>query len=36
MLQPMFQAKLVKQNGSWAPQLVDTVPADKTAPPSGS
>ncbi|TAM93083.1 MAG: amino acid ABC transporter substrate-binding protein, partial [Jatrophihabitans sp.] len=33
MLQPMFQAKLVQQGGAWAPQLIDTVPADKTAPP---
>lgn len=33
MLQPMFQAKLVDKNGTWTPELVDTVPADKTAPP---
>ncbi len=33
MLQPMYQAKLVKQGGSWAPQLVKTVPADQVAPP---
>ena len=33
MLQPMFQAKLVQKDGAWAPELIDTVPADKTAPP---
>jgi branched-chain amino acid transport system substrate-binding protein len=37
MLQPMYQAKLVKDGGSWAPKLVKTVPAEETAPPeSGS
>jgi len=34
MLQPMFEAQLVKQGSSWVPKLVATVPADKTAPPS--
>lgn len=34
MLQPMFQAKLVKQaDGNWKPVLVKTVPANVVAPP---
>ncbi len=33
MLQPMYQAKLVKQGGSWAPKLVKTVAAQDVAPP---
>lgn len=33
MLQPMFLAKLTKQGGQWAPQLVKTLPADQVAPP---
>jgi branched-chain amino acid transport system substrate-binding protein len=32
MLQPMFEAKLVKKSGSWTPKLIKTVPASKTAP----
>ena len=33
MLQPMFEAKLVQQGGTWVPQLVKTIPADTVAPP---
>ncbi len=33
MLQPMYQAKLVKQGGDWKPTLVKTVPAQDVAPP---
>jgi len=33
LLQPMFQAKLVRQDNGWTPQLVKTIPADATAPP---
>ncbi len=33
MLQPMFQAKLVKQGGSWMPKLEKTIPAGDVAPP---
>ncbi len=36
MLQPMFEAQLVQQGGSWVPKLVATVPSDKTAPPEKS
>jgi len=36
MLQPMYQAKLVKQGDSYVPQLVKTVPADQVAPPEAS
>lgn len=34
MLQPMFQAKLVEQDdGTFVPELIDTLPPDLTAPP---
>ncbi len=33
MLQPMYTAKLVKQGGTWMPQLVKTMSADQVAPP---
>ncbi len=33
MLQPMYQARLVETDGSWAPELVAEVPADAVAPP---
>ncbi|MGN6132114.1 MAG: substrate-binding domain-containing protein [Nocardioidaceae bacterium] len=33
MLQPMYQAKLVKQGSDWAAQLVKTMSADEVAPP---
>ena len=33
MLQPMFQARLVKSGGSVVPELVDTLSPDKVAPP---
>ncbi|HSN11837.1 MAG TPA: ABC transporter substrate-binding protein, partial [Propionibacteriaceae bacterium] len=33
MLQPMFQAKLVQQGGTWTPEVVKTIPADEVAPP---
>ncbi len=33
MLQPMFQAKLVKQGGTWTPEVVKTLPANEVAPP---
>ncbi len=36
MIQPMFQAKLVKDaDGNWTPELVDVVDADVVAPPIG-
>lgn len=34
MIQPMFQAQLVKDDdGEWAPELIETVDADTVAPP---
>ncbi|MBX6342728.1 MAG: ABC transporter substrate-binding protein, partial [Thermomicrobiaceae bacterium] len=33
MLQPMFQAKLVKTGDAYEPELVTTLPPDKVAPP---
>lgn len=33
MLQPMFQARLVNQGGTWVPELIETVDADTVAPP---
>ncbi|MDO5681847.1 MAG: substrate-binding domain-containing protein [Propionibacteriaceae bacterium] len=33
LLQPMFQAKLVKDGDSWKPELVKTVSAEDAAPP---
>ncbi|EMY34756.1 ABC branched-chain amino acid transporter substrate-binding protein [Arthrobacter crystallopoietes BAB-32] len=33
LVQDMYQAKLVEQGGSWAPELVDVVPAEEVAPP---
>jgi branched-chain amino acid transport system substrate-binding protein len=33
MLQPMFQAKLVKQGDAWTPEVVNTIPATEVAPP---
>jgi branched-chain amino acid transport system substrate-binding protein len=37
LLQPMFQAKLVQQGGTWTPEVVKTVAASDVAPPeSGS
>ncbi|SDL49545.1 substrate-binding domain-containing protein [Tessaracoccus oleiagri] len=32
MLQPMFQARLVDDGGTWKPELIEEVPADKTTP----
>jgi branched-chain amino acid transport system substrate-binding protein len=33
LLQDMYQANLVDQDGTWVPQLVKVVPADQVAPP---
>jgi branched-chain amino acid transport system substrate-binding protein len=33
VLQPMFQARLVEQGGSWVPELIEIVEADTVAPP---
>lgn len=33
MIQPMYQAKLVDDGGTWVPELVDTVDAETVAPP---
>ena len=33
LLQPMFQARLVEQNGTWVPELIEIVDADTVAPP---
>ena len=33
VLQPMFQARLVEQDGSWVPELIEIVEADTVAPP---
>lgn len=33
MIQPMYQAKLVEDGGTWVPELVDTVDAETVAPP---
>lgn len=33
MIQNMYQAKLVQADGTWKPQLVETVPAEEVAPP---
>ena len=33
MIQPMYQAKLVQDGGTWVPELVDTVDAETVAPP---
>jgi len=33
MIQPMYQAKLVQDGGTWVPELVDTVDAETAAPP---
>lgn len=32
LIQDMYQVKLVASGGSFAPELVDTVPADEVAP----
>jgi hypothetical protein len=33
MLQPMFQVRLVKKGSRLVPQVLATVPPEKTAPP---
>jgi branched-chain amino acid transport system substrate-binding protein len=33
MIQPMYQAKLVQDGGTWVPELVDTIDAETVAPP---
>ncbi|MGC5629718.1 substrate-binding domain-containing protein [Georgenia sp. Z1344] len=33
LLQPMFHAHLVDQDGEWVPELVDTISAEDAAPP---
>ena len=33
LIQPMFQVKLVDQDGEWVPELVDTADAETVAPP---
>ncbi|SFR87520.1 amino acid/amide ABC transporter substrate-binding protein, HAAT family [Agromyces sp. CF514] len=33
MIQPMYQAKLVKSGDTWVPELVDTIDAEQVAPP---
>ncbi|MDO9589852.1 MAG: substrate-binding domain-containing protein [Microcella sp.] len=33
MIQPMFQARLVEQNGTWVPELIEVVDAESVAPP---
>ena len=34
LIQPMYQARLVNEGGSWVPELVDTVDAESVAPPA--
>ncbi len=36
LIQPMFTATLTQDGDAWVPELVDTVPADKVAPPEAS
>lgn len=36
MIQPMFQARMVESGGTFEPELVDTVAADRVAPPEAS
>lgn len=33
LIQEMYQAKLVEQDGEWVPELIEAVPADAVAPP---
>ena len=33
MIQPMFQARLVEQDGAWVPELIEVVDAETVAPP---
>ena len=33
MIQPMYQAKLVQDGGSWVPELVETIDAETVEPP---
>lgn len=33
MIQPMYQAKLVQDGASWAPELIETIDAETVAPP---
>lgn len=33
LIQPMYQVKLVHKDDTWAPALVETIPADAVAPP---
>lgn len=33
VLQPMFQARLVEQDGTWVPELIEIIEADTVAPP---
>jgi branched-chain amino acid transport system substrate-binding protein len=36
MLQPMYVAKLIRQEGKWVPKRVKTLPAEAVAPPAGA
>lgn len=33
LIQPMFQARLIEQDGAWVPELIEVVDADAIAPP---
>lgn len=33
LIQDMYTARLVEQDGSWVPELIEVVPADQVAPP---
>lgn len=36
LIQPMYTARLVEEDGEWVPELIDTVDADEAAPPEAS
>lgn len=36
LIQEMYTAKLVEKDGTWVPELVETVPADEVAPPEAA
>ena len=36
LIQEMYTARLVEEDGGWVPELIDTVPADQAAPPEAS
>ncbi|WP_238154451.1 substrate-binding domain-containing protein [Ornithinimicrobium sufpigmenti] len=36
LIQDMYTARLVEEDGEWVPELIDTVPADQAAPPEAS